>query len=61
MITPKEINVSVKFKCIHTGQVYEFTTEHDIKTMRNHSEYVEVKEEEEPVKAVKPKKGIIKE
>ncbi len=36
----------VKFKCIHTGNVFTFTLPHDIKTMREHAEYVEVKEEE---------------
>jgi hypothetical protein len=36
-----------KFKSIQTGEVYEFTQENDIKTMRVHTEYVEVKEEEE--------------
>jgi hypothetical protein len=34
-----------KFKCNHSGNVFEFTNEHDIKTMRTHSEYTEVKEE----------------
>jgi transcription initiation factor IIE alpha subunit len=31
----------MKFKCIHTGNVFEFTQEHDIKTMLEHPEYVE--------------------
>jgi hypothetical protein len=34
-----------KFKCNTTGQVYEFTMEHDIKDMQRHPEYTEVKEE----------------
>jgi hypothetical protein len=34
-----------KFKDIATGNVFEFTTAHDIETMRKHSEYVEVVEE----------------
>lgn len=51
----------VKFKCKHTGNISEFNTEHDIKTMREHPEYVEiieneVVEKEEPEKrAYKPK------
>lgn len=35
--------MSVKFKCKHTGNVFEFFHDHDIKTMREHSEYEEVK------------------
>lgn len=38
--------MSVKFKCNHSGNVFEYFTEHDIKTMRAHSEYTEVIEEE---------------
>jgi hypothetical protein len=34
-----------KFRDNATGNIFEFTTEHDIKTMREHSEYTEVKEE----------------
>lgn len=41
-----------RFKCNQSGNVFEFFTEHDIKTMRTHPEYtelvqtsVEVKEE----------------
>ena len=33
-----------KFKCIHTGNVFTFTTEHDIAGMRKHPEYQEVTE-----------------
>lgn len=40
----------MKFKCIHTGQVYEFA-EHDVKGMQGHPDYVEVKEEEKKVPA----------
>lgn len=36
----------VKFKCKHTGNISEFNTEHDIKTMREHAEYVEIIENE---------------
>ncbi len=35
-----------KFKCLLSNTVYEFTMEHDIKTMRTHPEYEEVKEEQ---------------
>jgi hypothetical protein len=44
-----------KFKCIQTGEVYEFTAEHDIAGMRVHSEYEEVVEAEQ-VEEEKPKK-----
>ena len=43
----------MKFKCIHTGQIYEFVSEADIKAMEDHSEYVVV--EEKPVEKTKPK------
>jgi hypothetical protein len=33
-----------KFKCIHTGNVFTFTAEHDIESMRKHAEYREVTE-----------------
>jgi hypothetical protein len=33
-----------KFKCIHTGNVFTFTVEHDIESMRKHQEYKEVSE-----------------
>jgi hypothetical protein len=33
-----------KFKCIHTGNVFTFTVEHDIESMRKHQEYQEVSE-----------------
>lgn len=35
-----------KFKDIATGNVFEFTSEHDIQSMRKHPEYTEVKEQE---------------
>lgn len=35
-----------KFKDIATGNVFEFTNEHDIQSMRKHPEYTEVKEQE---------------
>ena len=47
-----------KFKCVISGGVYEFNTEHDIAGMRAHSEYEEVVEEivvvEEKPKKKKP-------
>ena len=49
-----------KFKCISSGEVYEFTMEHDIKSMRAHPEYEEVVEVEEPAKKVgRPRKEIV--
>jgi len=44
-----------KFKSLATGEVYEFTVEHDIAGMRVHSEYEEVVEEVVVVEE-KPKK-----
>lgn len=46
-----------KFKSLATGEVYEFTVEHDIAGMRVHQEYEEVVEElvvEEKPKKKKP-------
>lgn len=43
----------MKFKCKHTGQIYEFVAEADIKSMKEHSEYEVV--EEKPVDKTKPK------
>ena len=52
-----KFNSAVRFKCKQSGNVFEFFTEHDIKTMRTHPEYVEIVEEVvEQVKAVRPKK-----
>lgn len=48
----------MKFKCIHTGQVYEYLIEQDIKEMLKHDEYSVVEDEEvvqKPVKQVKKK------
>lgn len=57
MATPREIIVKVKFKCKQTGNIFSYSVEHDIKTMREHPEYEEVKEQtEEPKKAGRPKK-----
>lgn len=44
-----------KFKCKQSGNVFEFLLEHDIKTMKKHSEYTEVVEE---VVVVKPNKKV---
>lgn len=38
-----------KFKDNATGNVFEFTLQHDINTMRKHPEYTEVAQEQEPV------------
>ena len=50
--------MGIKFRCKQSGNVFEFSNEHDIKTMRTHPEYVEIKEvvQEEPKKAGRPKK-----
>jgi hypothetical protein len=34
-----------KFKCIHTGNVFTYTVDHDIAGMRKHPEYQEVSEQ----------------
>lgn len=48
-----------KFKCKQSGNVFEFLLDHDIKTMRTHTEYIEVVEAtEEVVAAVKPNKKV---
>lgn len=36
--------MSVKFRCKQSGNIFEYFTEHDIKTMRTHSEYEELPE-----------------
>ena len=48
-----------KFKCVHTGNIVEFTTEHDIATMQKHTEYTEVLDaplEEPAAEEAAPKK-----
>ena len=50
----------MKFKCIHTGQVYEYTVEQDIREMLKHAEYSAVEEvvqepTPKPVKQAKKK------
>ena len=37
-----------RFKDNATGNVFEFTLQHDIDTMRKHPEYTEVIQEQEP-------------
>ena len=47
-----------KFKCVHTGCVYEWTEEETVANMRKHAEYVEVIEapkEEKPKKTKEDK------
>lgn len=46
----------MKFKCKHTGQIYEFSSEHDIKEMLKHAEYSAVTEDEPTQKPVKQAK-----
>jgi len=45
-----------KFKCVTTGEVYEFVVDHDIEGMRTHPQYEEVFEEEVVVVEEKPKR-----
>ena len=47
---------AVRFQCKYTGSIYEFTQEHDIKGMREHSDYTEVVEEKVVETAPTPKK-----
>ena len=42
-----------KFKCIHTGCVYEWNEQETINNMRKHAEYVEVEEPKEEKPAPK--------
>lgn len=54
-----KFNSAVRFKCKQSGNVFEYFTDHDIKTMRAHQEYEEVKEQqsiEEPKKLGRPRK-----
>ena len=49
----------MKFKCVHTGLVYEYSLEQDIKEMLKHEEYVVIEDEavqEVVQKPVKTKK-----
>jgi hypothetical protein len=47
-----------KFKCQHTGNIVEFTTEHDILTMQKHTEYTEVLEEPTAEEAAPKKRKV---
>ena len=38
--------MGIKFKCNQSGNIFEFFTDHDIKTMRAHPEYKELVEEQ---------------
>ena len=58
MTTPKEIIVGVKFKCNQSKNIFEFFTEHDIKTMRTHPEYEEIKETVEELEEQSEKKSV---
>jgi hypothetical protein len=54
--------MSVKFKCLASGNIFEFVNAHDIKTMRQHPEYEEIQAvvvEEPPKKAGRPRKDTI--
>lgn len=44
-----------KFKCLLSGNIFEFHTDFDIETMREHPQYEEIEEEQEEVEQ-KPKK-----
>lgn len=59
--------MGIKFKCKQTGNIFSFENAHDIKTMRTHPEYEEIKATivEEPVnelstakKAGRPRKTL---
>jgi hypothetical protein len=47
----------MKFKCLATSNVYEFTSESDIQTMLKHPQYAVV---EEKIEAVKEEKKPVK-
>ena len=47
----------VRFKCKQSGNIFEFHTEHDIKTMRTHPEYEEIVVEVIPVVEAPKKVG----
>lgn len=48
----------VKFRCNESGNTVEFSSDYDVKVMRNNPEYTEVIEElkKEPPKQPEPKK-----
>ena len=45
-----------KFRCLLSDNVYEFHTDFDIDTMREHPQYEEIEEEEVVEKVKKPRK-----
>lgn len=47
-----------KFKCLLSGNIFEFHTDFDIETMREHPQYKEIEEEQEEIveKVKKPRK-----
>lgn len=45
-----------KFKCLLSGNIFEFFTDFDIETMREHPQYEEIEEEQEETVEQKPKK-----
>ena len=48
----------MKFMCKYSGCVYVFESEHDIKSLLTHPDYVKVDEEEKEVKEeTAPKRG----
>lgn len=47
-----------KFKCLLSGNIFEFTRDFDISTMREHPQYEEVEKEEEKIKEAKPRKKL---
>ena len=46
----------MKFKCLHTGDVYIYENAHDIEHMKNHPEYEAIIEQAEAPKPVTPVK-----
>jgi hypothetical protein len=46
-----------RFKCNQSGNIFEFTSEHDIKTMRTHPGYTEVIQEEPKKPVGRPPKS----
>lgn len=47
-----------KFKDKSSGNVFEFTSDYDIKTMRKHPDYIEVVEQQELKKPLTTKKQL---
>lgn len=49
------METKVKFRCLLSNNIFEFSTPFDIEEMRKHPQYAEVFEEEEM-----PKKTVVK-